>query len=447
MSTRYDIGLVTEDSRLVQRIEEMVKEFGYTYKCYANIEEFLDATFEQSILIAFVRDPKNPNIAAELAQTAKQVDPGSFVICGVLKSLPKEAATFAKKSGADIILLEDELFTSSKLEFAITQALRASYLPLKGSDIIPGKELPFDIYHLMPQRRKFVKFLFKGVVPDDSKIQKVLEVGEVYVHRSKTHLYKKYIEELNDRSRAGLSRRCRAQFLALYSQYSNLVLTLTDQTERTSFAEGEKLLASVRALCQDLLATLAEFSAAWEIINNSTVGEFGSVERAPAVAAYASVFSLQCGLLKIDDIMLVALLIDLGLVFLHPDITKKIREDRFNELTSSQLEEYKSYPQQSLNVVLDRKIAMTEKMRNMLISVHERSNGKGFPKGSFADKIPIESQMIQFCKEFDSRTVVRLGKPRVEPLKVRDDLVIEESKKMDRFTETFLGALTKGFRE
>ena len=445
MSNRYDIGLVTSDKQLTQRITEISKEFDYTVKIYASIDEFLDSKFEQSVLLAFVKDEKNPNMAAELAQSAKHVDASSYVICGVAKSLPKEVAAFAKKSGADLILLEDELYNTSKLEFAITQVLRAAYLPLKSSDILPGKALPFELFHLMPQRKKFVKFIFKGDVPDEAKVKKIAEVGEVYVHRSKTTLYKKYIEELNDRTNLGLARRCRAQFLALYSQFSHLVLTLTDQTERASFGEGEKLLSSCREICQDLLGTLGEFSSAWDIVNNSTIGEFGSVERAPAIAAYASLFSLQCSLSKIDEIMLVSLLIDLGMVFLTPDITKKIREDRMAEFTPEELTAYHKYPQISMDVVLDRKIALSEKMRSIFLAVHERADGKGFPKGLFSEKIPIESQMIQFSKEFDRRTALRIGKARIDQSVVRNQMIAEEIQKMDRFTAPFLDSVKRGF--
>ncbi len=439
--SRFDLGLVTSDPLLIQRINDISKEFSYTVKTYSTIDEFLDSKFEQAVLVAFVRDEKNKNIAAELAQSAKHVDISSYVICGVESPLPKEAATFAKKSGADLILLEDELYNSSKLEFVISQVLRASYLPLKATDFTEGKKLPFDVFHLMPQRKKFIKFLFKNDTPNEAKIKKITEVGEVYVHRSNTSAYKKYIEEINDRTHTGLARRCRAQFMDLYSQYSNLALILTDQSERASFGEGEKLLNSCRSLCQELLGTLGEFSNAWDIINNSTIGEFGSMERAPAIAAYASLFSLQSGFSKIDDIMLVALLVDLGIIFLSPDITKKIRENRLSELTPEQFTSYRKYPQISMDLVLDRKVAMSEKMRTILISVHERADGKGFPKGLFAEKLHVEPQMIQFCKEFDQRTALRMGRARVNPEVVKEQILSEETLNTDRFTPDFLNSL------
>jgi response regulator RpfG family c-di-GMP phosphodiesterase len=445
MAERFDLGLVTSEFTFIQRVKEIAGEFNYTVNHYNSIENFLDSSGEQSILISLIRDPKNPNIAAEFSQSAKHLDPNSYVICCVERSLQKETALFAKKSGADLILLEDELYTTSKLEFVITQTLRASYLPLKPTDITVGKQLPFDIFHLMPQRRKFVKFIFKGDIPDEIKMKKIIEVGEVYVHRSKTSIYKKYVEELNDQTKDGLRRRCRAQFMELYSQYSTLVLMLTDQIERTSFSEGEKLLSSCQEICQELLSSLGEFANPWDIINNSTVGEFGSVERSPAIAAYASVFSLQAGLTQIDSIMLVALLVDIGIIFLDPQITKKIRDDQLSTLTPEQLSAYKKYPQRSLDMVLDRKIAMSEKMRTIFISVHEQANGKGFPKGLTGERIPIESQMIQFCKELDARTALRFGKARTQPSTFRNEMVTEEIQKGDRLTPTFLKTVKQAF--
>ena len=65
-------------------------------------------------------------------------------------------------SGADMIMLEDELFLTSKLEFAMLQTMKACFFPVKASDIVLGKPVPFDLYHLLPQRKKFLKFVFSG---------------------------------------------------------------------------------------------------------------------------------------------------------------------------------------------------------------------------------------------------------------------------------------------
>jgi response regulator RpfG family c-di-GMP phosphodiesterase len=106
---------------------------------------------------------------------------------------------------------------------------------------------------------------------------------------------------------------------------------------------------------------------------------------------------------------------------------------------------YHRYPHLSMNIVLDRKIGLSEKMRNALMAVHERANGKGFPKGILGHKLPLESQMIQFCKDFDQRTVLRMGKARVDQKEIRDQLVEEDFGKETRFTQAFLESLKRGF--
>src|SRR5690349_8186051 len=92
-----DIGLVTTDSNLITRVQEIAKEFGYSYKNFSGLDEFLEFQGEIHLIIAFVKDEKNPKIAAEMAQAARHVCAQSYLICGVEKSLPKEAAVFAKK--------------------------------------------------------------------------------------------------------------------------------------------------------------------------------------------------------------------------------------------------------------------------------------------------------------------------------------------------------------
>ncbi len=224
-----------------------------------------------------------------------------------------------------------------------------------------------------------------------------------------------------------------------------MVFLLTDQSELNSFREGEAILKQCRELSGDLISVLAEFGNAWDIINNSTIGEFGSAERAPAIAAYSALFSLQAGLENIGDIMLAALLSDLGMVFLPPSISKKIRHDQMESFTPEEMEAFKGYPQQSLSVALDRKLSLHEGLRTTILSIHERADGNGFPKGIAADKLTIEPQMISFSREFDRRNQLRLGRPRVDPLEVRRQMIQEDNGVFASYSKPFLTLLANAF--
>jgi response regulator RpfG family c-di-GMP phosphodiesterase len=319
--------------------------------------------------------------------------------------------------------------------------LRAQYLEIKSNDLRADSVIPFEVFHLLPLRQKFLPFIFNGDTLDAKKQAKIQDIGEIYVHRKDAGAYKTYVAAAIDMSAQGLSKRCRAQFLALYVSYSSLVFLLTDQSETASFKEGGALLKNCRDLCDELLGTLAEFGNAWDIINNSTIGEFGSVERAPAIAAYAALFSLQLGMDKVSDTMLAALLSDLGLLFLPSPILIKIRNDQIAQLTPEERALYQKYPTQSLAVILDRKIALDDKLRTIVVSIKERGDGKGFPKGTQGHKVPIEAQMIQFSWDFDRRTLLRLGKQRPDPLKERNKLIEEELASRTKYTEPFMAKL------
>ncbi|MEN9723963.1 MAG: hypothetical protein RJB38_1949 [Pseudomonadota bacterium] len=444
-ATSSDIVLVTPDPTLITRVNAVASNFGYSCQTFSGIDALMESEINARMVIAFAPDDKNPSVAAEFAQAARFVAPQSFVLCAVSKSLKKDAASFAKKSGANLILLENEFYESSKLEFVVTQVLKSAYLPVKASDLIPGIPLEFDLFHLLPLRQKFLKFMLEGDVMTPDRIKRFTEVGEVYIKRSDSEAFRNYVVKHSDRSAQGIARRCRAQYLALAAGFSSLVFLLTDQSELGSFQEGERLLSKCRDLCRDLLSTLGEFGNAWEIINNSAIGEFGSVERAPAIASYSALFSLQAELDNIDTIMLGALLADLGLIFLPPQITKKIREDRISSLSGDERQVYEKYPHQSLSVLLDRKLSLDESIRNIILSTQETSNGKGFPRHLLGAKIPEESQMIRFSREFDRRTLLRLGKQRQDAAQVRAELVAEDDLKFQAFTPTFLQKLKKGF--
>ncbi len=442
---RFDIGIVTSDLRLIDRVRAIAGEFGYTLKEFSDLSEFLSAKCDLRLIIAFVRNEKNPRLAAEMAQTARMVCADAFVICCVERGLPKETASFARKSGADLIVLEDELFETSKLEFMLTQVLRASFLPIKSGDIVPDKALTFDIYHLLPQRKKFIKFLFQGDIPDEARIRKVSEVGEVYISRKAADSFNQYVRETQDDSPEGTVKRLRAQYLALYSGFASLVFLLTDQSELASLGDGSNLLARCRGLIQELLATFGKFGNAWELISLSTIGDAGSVERAPAIASYTALFALSAGIDKIDDLMLAALLSGLGLVFLPPAITRKLREDRSHEMNADEFSVYSQYLDQSLAVLLDRKLSIDEKTRHIILSIHERVDGNGFPRRHYGYQVPEASQLIQFSQEFDHRTVLRLGKPRPDPLKVLGTIFDEGGIKYGRFSDKLLMKLRQAF--
>jgi hypothetical protein len=394
----FELGVLSDDYRVLSRMQEIASEFNYNFQHWKNPaefeEEFSHVHDDFRLILAAVTDQKSKEKATELAELIRKKAPQTFIVCSVAGTLAKETAIQAKKAGANLILLEDELLKTSKLDYACSEIVRASYLAIKVTDIVPGKELEFDIYHLLPQRQKFLKFAFEGDLLSEEKLKRIQQVGEIYISRDSTAKFSSYVKRYEEATPEGLAKRCRAEFLSLYSSFANLAFLLTDQSENASYREGETLMKRCRVLAGELISTLASYGNPFEIVNNSTVGEFGSVERTPAIAAYAGYFALQMNLDNIDEIMMGALLGSIGILHLPSSISSRLRLGLMDELTPSELEKFHRYPQESLDLVLSRKLAVDPALRKTMLSVLEPST------------------LVHFCSDLDKQTLVKLGKAR-----------------------------------
>lgn len=432
-----EVGVVSKDETIVKKIIETCKEFDYSYKFWPDLESFMDESPDCMVVITNASENKESKVAAaECAQVAKGICRSAFTVCIVDKAINKDDLPFLKKSGADLILLEDELTTTSKLEFLLTQELKARYYPVKVSELAVNTEISFHLYHLMPARGKFLPCAFPNTVLTADKMEKFSKVNELYIIRKEISAYKKYHEENVPQT---LSGRCRIRFLNLCASYSELVFLLTDQGESVSFEKGKNLLENCNKLCSELITSVSEFDNVWDIINNSAIGNMGSVERSTAIATYAAIFGMTMGLdQRIDEVMICSLIADLGLLFISPKTLKKIRES--THLTSEEKSDYESHPMASVRIALERKLPMPPVLRKIIEMTHERADKLGFPIKPCPQRIPLESELIQFCQEFDSGNLVKLGKIKKSSKDLRVEMITKELSST-RYSPEFLQKL------
>lgn len=441
LETTKDVGILTNDPQIQKRMVGICEEFNYSYQIWTELDPFMESAMPVKILFAHFLNPEGPIKPAEMGQLIRSFLPDPFLICVSRSTLTKDESVFCQKSGCSLVLLEEEIFSTGKPEFICTQILKSQYIPIKPSDLVQNREILFDIYHLLPMRGKFLKFAYEGELIDERKLTKSKTVGELYIHRSHSSRFNDYIFLNSESSPEGIEKRCRSQFLNLFAEYIELVYQLTNQSDHASFGDGQKLLTQCSDACKRLIETLGESGQAWKIINNSAIGEFGSVERAPAVAAYCGLFALQAGMEQIESIMLAALLSDLGLLLTSPTILKKIRDSRSKELTPDERTEYEKYPQKSLELILNRKLSIPEKQRDWILSTQEHFDGSGFPKNHSGNSIPKPSRLIGFCREFDRRTLLKMGSLRPDPNQILRELVKNSKESIQFYGEDLIKTL------
>jgi len=436
-----DFGILTNDPAVQKRALAICEEFKYSYECWNDLDSFMESSQRPKMVLAHITNPDGPIKASEMGQLVRSFTTESFLVCITRNILGKEEAAFSKKSGCDLVLMEDEVIKTGKLEFVCTQILRSQYIPIKPSDLTINTTITFDLFHLLPMRGKFLRFAHAGDFFDEKKFAKSKLVGEFYIERDSSPNYNKYIQETADKSAAGLEKRCRSEFLNLFSEFSQLAFQLTNQSEHASFGDGQKLLNQCTQACKKLIETLGESGQAWRIINNSSIGEFGSLERAPAVASYSGLFALQIGMNKIELIMLSALLTDLGLLFISPTVLRKIRELNMMGFTYDERVEYERYPSLSLDIILNRKLSIPENQRSWIVATQETADGKGFPKKLTGLQAPKEARLISFCREFDRRTLIRMGQLRQDPQDVLKKMLLDSPELITVFGEDLINDL------
>ncbi len=438
MNQKYDVALMTVDLKIAARCKEIAATYDYAVNSINPDYNFSGGQAEFRLIVIGGAIFSNGGEFSALLTVIRKSLPQAFILYIDTKASVENAPEIAKTYKAEIALNEQEFFDTSKADYIFSQAVRATFLPIKSSDLSVNGAITFDIYHLLPLREKFLKFCFVGDVIDEKKFEKLKSVDELYIHRNDAAEFAKYLNISADNSLDGLNRRCRGQFLALYAGYMRLVLNLTDQSQMSSFQKGTELFSECRNLASSLLNVLVCHPNPWAVSHNSIIGDFGSIERGPAVAAYSGIIGIKMELDSIVELMTASLVSELGLLFLSRKITSHLRNDSIDKLTADEAKEYFKYPNKSIAVILDRKIQLSDAFRVLTLGIHEKADKTGFPQKRLGKNIPIESFAIHFAFELDRRAQVRMGKPRIDLVQAIRALIQEESTNPCHFTLTFV---------
>jgi response regulator RpfG family c-di-GMP phosphodiesterase len=407
-----DIVSITTDDIEKELIQKCCKAFGYYVNFLSGADDLLNSTTPHHVVILSENLENKQESLDELAQISFQQNQTALLIAFVQKELTQARFDFLEKLGVKIIMLKREMKTG-KFPFLLNQILQYQYISIKTADLFPDKKIPFEVFHCLNVNKSFIKLNKREQTYTKERIERLSATSEYFIKKDDVSNYNKFITENTDRSAKGLAQRCRVNFIHLQVEFQNLVVELTNETNKVSFKEGAALLERCHKLCEEFIMNLAEFKKPWDIITLSEIGNFGSVSRAPAVAAFAGLFAINCEFDHVPKIMLAALIVDLAQLKLDSNISFKLMQKE--PLNSDEVLAVQTIPQKSLNLVLERKLAIDEKIRSLMAMVYERADGKGYPLGVDENKISLESQVIRFAKEFDSRITFNLGNQRENP--------------------------------
>lgn len=426
---KIDLAFIGNSEVMKKRCSEIATTMNLSFDSCESVDELSDreATFSNvTFILLSATDVQNKNDIAGMVQVLRQTSPSAYCTLAVDSKVDPDSLSFIKKSGANLLLLGPEIEHSSKLDFAVSQIVKASYLPIKVAELALETQLRTPLFHLLPLNRKFLPYFKSGDRVSQERLDHLKGVSELYIKRDDIKEWEKYTEETMDKSASGLAARCRSQFMGLSRAYCDLVLMVSDQSEFTSFDVGRTLYQSCESLAWDLLTNLSALGNAWDVVSQSAIFSVGPIERAPAVACYAGLLALQSGFENASQIMIASLISDIGLLDGPPKLMQKLGEGQLELLSAEELDFYKRHPIIGLHLMLGRKLPIPESMKEIILCTHERADQKGFPNRPRTEKIPKESFLIQLCEDLDRASLVRMGEARVPLHEIKSHLVDQE---------------------
>jgi hypothetical protein len=131
----YDVVAIgKKGDQVVDRARQVASDFGFSYHAFANAEEILDAGPAVGRSLSMVLSTVDSDAASSVAsavQTVKFAIPDAYLIVVIGSRLKQADAEFVKKSGASLVLMENEVIMTSKIEFILSQKFEQHIYQLK----------------------------------------------------------------------------------------------------------------------------------------------------------------------------------------------------------------------------------------------------------------------------------------------------------------------------
>jgi HD domain len=439
---------ISSDPKLHSRLKLIADEFQFNVEAHTSCEkvsEKYDANTSVRVAVLSVVDVSSTADIAGHLQVLKYACPHAYTILIVDKKLPPDSVGFIKKSGADLIIDETDVFETSFLEFILSQRIKGFMVPVKPQDFKAASEVTFKVLTVLPLNEKYLPVILPNEKLKPGKVEKLALASELYVAREDIDKLQEYINLNCDRSAEGIVSRCRITYMALCKSHTDFIVTLFDKSDRATFSSGKLLLDKSAALASEMLTNLSTLTNPWSVINNGTIGETGSVERSPAIAAMAGLTAMNLNDLNTEDIILAGFLADVGCLTLPPSLLQKIRQGKMAELSEDEQKRYKQHPIYSVNKCLDKKIPLSDKIKAIISTSHERLDGSGFPKNKACDpkSISKESQILQFCEVIDQKLTIKMGEKIENAQDLQFQLLKEEINKKSILDIALAGELQR----
>lgn len=381
---------------LTLRDHEVLEDTSY------NMEALMEKTFDPPPQIILCGPaPESVNLV-EVAQGLRMQfqETPVFYITDVRpgfnrKLLQKNGFSDAFMFPADVPLFEsilkDEILRAAKMK---------SYRAVRLIDVSPDTKLDFDVYVHLKANNKYIKFSAKGDPLDETRSKRLQkhEITNVQVEKSQMQDFYKFtasqLKKLGNDSAISETERKERKERAVRDLISGL---FSDSSKDDTLSQGKNLNTDCQEIVKAYIVDGNTKGSWYEKVLAATQSGAGTYSHASNVATYAALFSMGTGIGKTEDVALIGLLHDIGLV----DVPLEVQSKPESKRTPEEQEIYKKHIAHTLKLIKERKMVLTDLQIKIIEQHHEKWNGTGYPKGLVANRIAPEAQIIALADYFD----------------------------------------------
>jgi HD-GYP domain-containing protein (c-di-GMP phosphodiesterase class II) len=310
--------------------------------------------------------------------------------------------------------LDKQLLTAEILEtISVVQAAKHQFSVIRRSDLFPTDNLPFSVFIYLPRNHKYVVFAQQNSELTENQITNLVnqKIEQVYLHRDDMIHYFTYMSKR-------IQSMTPEQLGAHAQSYAQLKVKVRDFitnlfcSERVSPELGKEFLTAFTEAVHAYLTANEQIDIYDRIclITGQVADTYSHALNTCLIAeALASLFGLQ----TIDELMIAALMHDVGLTQMPEEMMQKPPE----KWTNFEKDLYQKHPKISVDMVKSKKILVSELTHKIMMQHHERWDGTGFPKqvSGVGNRIALEAMLLSFADQFDELTSLDPQKPSMSP--------------------------------
>ncbi|MBN1114956.1 MAG: HD domain-containing protein [Oligoflexia bacterium] len=279
----------------------------------------------------------------------------------------------------------------------------ADYVPFPLKEILPGRELLFDVYLFFQINRKMVLVKRKGDLFNADKIQDLQDkkILYFYIHNDDKTGYYDYKAQvfssvLIDKN---LSAEEKTEIIREKSRE-----TVQSLLEVTTKEESEQIMENCNGITKTIVSQASndKFASAYDKITEMLKTGSTLFVHSANVSSLGVMFAMVLRNIdpkKIEELAMAGLLHDLGLSQIDESVVSAYLN--LYDIPGSARSEFNKHPELAVNILKSRKNNLSDNVFTIIMQHHECQDGSGFPQGLKGMQINYFAKILKIANDFD----------------------------------------------